>query len=368
MGMYSGKLPIPIGVQAYKALVRPLLEYAAEIVSLTPWPNAESLHVSMGRRLLGCWYRTSSVAVLGELGWQTMEARWQQLRVNLWHKVICMPEHAPLKRVYAAELHWYAANIDEFIPVASPREGFEIVRSSSHGRGMQLWCAQLKHDLYQLGLRHRWEQPESTAELTTAEWKTSVKTAVDTRDRARWWREVTRHASLRTFVTFHSSQQKRELASYLTVSHAGWNDRIHIGRQALTRLRCAVNELRVCTGRYCGLALEDRWCELCAEAPETEQHFLLECRQLRDERVKLFHDIDRIVNGPADASAASSAVASRFITADLPAHEQMLLIGGGGHPRIHPEFVYPQVQRVILIGIAELIALRHRLLTLARGS
>lgn len=43
----------------------------------------------------------------------------------------------------------------------------------------------------------------------------------------------------------------------------------------------------------------------------------------------------------------------------------MTLIGGGGHPRIQPEFVYEQVQRVILIGIAELVALRRRLLALA---
>ena len=40
MGMYSGKLPVPVGTQVYTALVRPLLEYAAEIWSVRPWPAA----------------------------------------------------------------------------------------------------------------------------------------------------------------------------------------------------------------------------------------------------------------------------------------------------------------------------------------
>src|SRR4051812_5898334 len=67
MGMYSGKLCVPLGVQVYKALVRPLLEYAGEVTSLTPWSQAEDLQVSMGRRILQCPSRTSSLGVLGEL-------------------------------------------------------------------------------------------------------------------------------------------------------------------------------------------------------------------------------------------------------------------------------------------------------------
>jgi hypothetical protein len=52
MGMYSGKFSVPLGVKVYQALVRPLLEYAAEVVSITPWRQAEELQLIMAKCIL----------------------------------------------------------------------------------------------------------------------------------------------------------------------------------------------------------------------------------------------------------------------------------------------------------------------------
>jgi len=45
MGMYSGKLGVPLGVQVYKAMVRPLFEYCAEVslTTVAAWKEEEQL-------------------------------------------------------------------------------------------------------------------------------------------------------------------------------------------------------------------------------------------------------------------------------------------------------------------------------------
>jgi hypothetical protein len=155
MGMYSGKLSVPLGVQVYQALVRPLLEYTAEVVSITPWPHAEELQLTMAKRILQCPTRTSGVAAMGELGWQSMEARYQQLRVSFWVKVQMMPSDSPVRHVYeASSISHASTDAGDFrVHAVEPEEGWDIVRPDSASAGQTLWCALLKCDLFQLGLR-----------------------------------------------------------------------------------------------------------------------------------------------------------------------------------------------------------------------
>ncbi|MDR3738882.1 MAG: reverse transcriptase family protein, partial [Terracidiphilus sp.] len=80
MGMWSGKLPAPVGVQVYEAMVRPQLEYCCEVWSVRPWQVAETIQLSMGKRILKCSPHTPSEAVRGDLGWMSLDARYQQAR------------------------------------------------------------------------------------------------------------------------------------------------------------------------------------------------------------------------------------------------------------------------------------------------
>ena len=73
MGMFSGKLPVPLGIRVYKALVRPLLEFCAEVTSLQPWSDAEQLQTAVGKRILQCPRYASATAAQGDLGWTTLE-------------------------------------------------------------------------------------------------------------------------------------------------------------------------------------------------------------------------------------------------------------------------------------------------------
>src|SRR5690606_26052170 len=100
----------------------PLLEYGAEVWSTLPWSGAERLQAQVAKRILQVPIRSSSTACLGELGWQTLEARWQQLRVSFWGKLQRMPGDAPARQVYDASRAFYdrhATEADAVQPAAA---------------------------------------------------------------------------------------------------------------------------------------------------------------------------------------------------------------------------------------------------------
>ena len=171
---------------------------------------------------------------------------------------------------------------------------------------MTLWCEQIKCDLYQLGLEEYWRQPQSIVDIGQSMWREVVKKAIRAKEAARWRREMNERPILRTYRTIMRSN-RMQLQAYLTIPHGGWNDRIRIGRKVLTRLRCGVNELRIHTGRFDGLEVDQRVCRLCADGIEDERHFLLTCEQYQDGRVQLWQTIDRLVSEYRDSIVEDDA-------------------------------------------------------------
>ena len=110
LGMYSGKLGVPLSIQVYKAMVRPLMEYCSEIWSVSPWEAAEKLQIMMAKRILGVSIRCSSEAARGELGWMKMDARWQKARVIFWGKLQTMARDSPARMVYEASAAAFAVS------------------------------------------------------------------------------------------------------------------------------------------------------------------------------------------------------------------------------------------------------------------
>jgi hypothetical protein len=366
MGMYSGKLSVPIGIQVYQAMVRPLLEYGAEIWSITPFQQADQLQLIMGKRILQCPTRTSSVGILGELGWMSMEARYQQLRVSFWGKIQLMEEHLPARIIYKASLDYYSRSdaSDEIIPVVEADEGWDVFLNTRPSSLNTFWCSRIKSDLYQLGLAEYWNNPELIRGLggdPGETWRLKVKSRVFKREQANWWRKVQGSSILRTFIQL-KAHHKLKVEKYLSVPHGGWNDRIRLGRRLLTRLRCGTNELRIHTGRFEGLPAAERICPLCTDSIETEKHFLLECNYFQDQRVTLFDTIGSLVHR-AESAEKDGPSLPPFIVNSLPECELLILMTGGGHSRIETNQLYQQVMRVIMIEIVEWMKLREEFMS-----
>jgi len=343
MGMHSGKLTVPLGVRVYQALVRPLMEYAAEITSLYPWPAAESLQSRVAKRILQCPFRASNTAARGELGWITLEGRWQALRVGFLSKLLRMSGDRPARQVYNESIsvfHSMAATHEGVVAVPA-EEGWPIQRAGRAAPpAAQLWCAQLQRDLYALGLAEFWDAPERIAE--DSNWALRVRKAVQTREAMCWWRAVgTRkpllrvYSSLFDFRTDGYAPPRLQLQSYLSLPHGGWNDRTRIGRMYFTCLRASCSPLAY------GLTDHDpdNLCLLCGAAGQSpdEAHLLLDCDALTDERRLLLARINGMINGAETLRSTAAAAVARnpfdFANLDRPSQLRMLLGAGRLVPR-----------------------------------
>ena len=358
MGMLSGKLPVPLGDQVYKAMVRPLLEYCSEVWSVAPWPDAERVQTSMAKRILQCPGRTSDEAARGELGWMRMDARYQLARMLFWGKLQLMTADSPARLVFEASqaAHAWSLAGDQQLSQAAADEGWEPAYAAPTRYGLVPWCAQLAVDVAQLGafIQQCWRTPELIAQQGLKKWREEVRGAVVQREQHRWWRAVTASPMLRTYATLKAGPASLRRELYLTVSHGGWNDQRLAGRRALTRLRCGFNELRINTGRWDRLPIDHRICEVCGDAVETESHFLLDCELIADSRTALYGAIDSMVA----VAQARGARGNAFSMATLAPAERLCILTGGQHAALKTAKIELRVLSKILAEIAEWVAAR----------
>ena len=376
MGMYSGKLPVSIGVQVYKTLVRSILEYGAEVTSLTPWKEAEQLQITMAKRILGVSTHTVNEACTGELGLMSMEARYQQLRVSFWGKIQHMSPNSPVRLIYEETMNHYAISADGDIgvPSSQPSEGFSVVYPQSKSNTTErvdkivLWCEQLKNDLYQLGLESHWNNtaliPNDTsfslalASKLNDTWRSKIGKKVKQKEEARWYHALSESSILRTYRTIISPTPKLELASYLTIRHGGWNDRILSGRRILTRLRTGTNELRIHRGRFENgmyLSSDQRLCRICANGDvEDEKHFIMGCQYYQHERIDLYTSIDRIINSDIDPSSTP------FDFSSLSDQSKFHLLTNCHHDQVKSESIRQKLGSCILIALHQWMKMRNK--------
>ena len=93
-------LSIESGQKLWESMVRPTLEYSAEIWGGGNWPQADCIQNAAGRTILGL-HRFSAVEVArGELGWLSMQARREIKQLKYWGKLLKMKDVRLPKIVY----------------------------------------------------------------------------------------------------------------------------------------------------------------------------------------------------------------------------------------------------------------------------
>jgi len=289
-----------------------------------------------------------------------MEARFQCARVRLWGKIHFMPHVHPVRLVYQASANYDAHSDagDEPFPRVDADDGFEVMRPNNQKHGWNLWPAQVQRDLYSLGLEECWRRPESllemfrtadTNEKRSKEWKIMIKQKVKKREQVRWKRCIHTQTMLRTYIQF-KSELCLEDSEYLCDPHGGWNDLGLSARKFLTQLRTGSNQLRINTGRWCELPVEERICLMCAKEVETEQHFLLECSYYENERMELFSSVDKMIAASSHASIVAAG-GDEFIMKNLPTSEQLSIMMANNHTIIEREKLSQKVRRMIALEL-----------------
>ena len=84
MALREGMLKVREGERMWKTLVRPVLEYGAEVWGGDDWEEAEVVQRQMGKRILNVSDYTANEVVMGELGWLSLKARRDMLRLFFW--------------------------------------------------------------------------------------------------------------------------------------------------------------------------------------------------------------------------------------------------------------------------------------------
>jgi hypothetical protein len=277
-------------INVWKALIRPVLEYAAEVVDYGDngeWKEADRIQLSMAKRILGVPPTTADAAVRGELGWWTLKGRRDMLRLRYWGKLTRMPSKRWTRRIYAKS-----------------RQQFE--------QGEKTWCSYTHKLLRDLGLERVWET-EETGE--PAVWNARVFEAINGRETAAWKEEVKTKPKLRTYALL---KKELLLEPYLESSTNT------AGRKLMSVIRTGTNSLRIETGRHWDPKLpeERRTCWCCGIAVEDEEHFVVQCAEYAEERAQLFESIGKVTEGRLQLQKLAKA---------QPSLTFKLLVGEGLH-------------------------------------
>jgi hypothetical protein len=273
MGVRGGVCTAKLSSLIWKSLVRPTVESAAEVIGAGKWPEADNVQLEMGKKILRTGKHTCNAAVRGEMGWWTLEARRDQLRLGFWRRLVLMDDSRLTKQMYKQ---------------CKKREG--------------AWAKITQATLEKLGLGHRWETedvPESKLE-----WKKVCKEALQLREERKWQEELEASPKLDTYRIF---KKKLEMEPYLQQTEL--NLRARLMRWGLARIRTGSNELQVDKGRQIRphVPRDERVCLVCNNGTvEDEAHFLLQCEAYASLRDTLQASIAKIPGRFTDVKLSSA--------------------------------------------------------------
>jgi len=272
----------------WKSLVRPVLEYAAEL-----WageiPNdlvrkAERVQTDFTRAVLGLQgqWGVSNVLVRAELGLERLAACWEKLRLGYWRKI----QVAEPNRVLAA--------------VARARR-WQVMWGGQR-MGNLSWMRGTRSLLRSRGLSEYWSQPGLCTFLSKADWKSEVYTQVEAHFELERCREVERlpslqsYSNIKTWGTVDVSRavfrgEIGKLGALVTERYVDdVRDKLGCKLKIFCRAGCLPIMERVVW--ELNLSPENGRCMMC-ESGEIEDifHVFLSCQAYSKHRVKLFRAV-----------------------------------------------------------------------------
>jgi hypothetical protein len=284
MGINSGYLSIPAGINLWESLVRSILEYGSQIWGDEAWPEGEKVLHDFARRILRSSPSATSSALRGELGLWTLRGYRDLIKLLYFAHILTLPDDRLVKQAFY----------------------FSKRRTDLK----QNWCGRIKKLLTKYELAGLWEDPQKLWNLDGHNNNEAKSLAAHKRffqkyfyklvlkqEEMKWWNEVMKQDKLRTYITF--KDQRLRLERYLLTP--GY----YFGRSLMTDIRIGTNKLEVDFGRRKHKEVEHRICEQCdLKVIEDEYHFLIHCPLYADLRFKLFTDICDESKGKFDLFSA----------------------------------------------------------------
>ena len=259
MLVQTGKMSTEGKLTIYKALVRPHVEYGAEVVDAGAWEEAEEMQRWVGKRILLAGKRIPDEVVQGELGLLSLRGRRATLRLMFWAKILRMKKGRWVRRVYEAGKAEHEAKPN-----------------------VKNWASLTHEWLVKLGLEENWKKQQ-----TAEDWQDEVRVRVKQWDEKQWRAGMAKKPKLHLY-----REWKTDLKAEGYLDEAKDEE----GRRQLTKCRAGTLELRVETGRWetvrvrgkeMRLQRNQRICEVCFREVEDETHVLLRCPAYKAARAKV---------------------------------------------------------------------------------
>ncbi|MEW8547636.1 MAG: reverse transcriptase family protein, partial [Candidatus Thiodiazotropha sp.] len=263
-----GGIPFRTYSKLYESMVDSTINYGAAIWGDKRYSCIEAVKHRALRFFMGVGRYTPNAAVTGDSGWLSQEIKQWSSVINQWYRLRRMQSD----RINAKVFQWAA---------------------SQRGVRCKNWCFRLQKQFDKSGCDHLFIHTD-IHQISKDQIKSKIQEALFADMLGKWQDDLSRDCSrqgtggnkLRTYRTFKTTYGE-ELYLHLPLS------RSH--RSAYAKFRCGVAPLRIETGRYERLELQQRTCFHCNGYIENEEHVLISCPLYNDIRQKLYDNISEYV-------------------------------------------------------------------------
>ena len=261
----NGGFPFECFTKLYDALVWPIVEYGSSIWGTRKRSCIEAVQNRACRYFMAVGKYTPNVAVQGDMGWMPTSVKIWKSVGRCWTRFKDMDDNRLNKRIFNWCIkhgknrckNWFFKFRNH---MSSLDLGFLFDDNVTYTKRYVLNMIQEKE--FELLLKRNWSQELNNLNRANGG-----------------------QSKLRSYRLFKSEYQSEK---YLTV-----NLPVH-HRSALAKFRCGVAPIRIETGRYERIALENRLCIHC-NAIESETHVICECPLYHDLRNTLFGQAKLII-------------------------------------------------------------------------
>ena len=260
----AGGLPYDVYTKLYDTLVWPIIDYGSSIWGTTEYACINAVQNRACRFFLGVGRYTPNAAVNGDMGWSPPVVRQWKTVLSHWFRLNNMAEERANKTIFKwAHTKMY---------------------------GTKNWCFRVHSKVLKViglsldvGLRYSYSDRKHVINSFINDvfneyqesWRAKIN--VDT------GRNKNCGNKLRTYKLL---KHMYEPEPYTQISILPGNH-----RSALAKFRCGIAPLKVETGRFQGIPLQERTCFCCEKEVENEIHVLMSCPLYTNERDALFKKI-----------------------------------------------------------------------------
>ena len=275
-------------VTMWKAVVRPILEYAAELwageISKAKANEIERIQTDFARAVLGLAgvHGVPNVLVRAELGLEKLESRREKLRLGYWRRI------------------QVARRDRAFYKVAALRRMQVIVGEDVEGTKSWMWNT--RSLMWKRSLGREWDEPWLCCFISKEDWKKRVYTEVDECYDGRRMVELAGMKSVRRYVRVKNWQRMIvERAAYVgEVGKLGalvcesYLDDMSEREATKLKLQCRAGCLPVMPRIMREVSMPAHWgvCLMCESGNiETVDHIIMECDAYTRDRERLLSKV-----------------------------------------------------------------------------